>query len=104
MDRVHWSLTAEADLESIFRYIARDSPFYAVRFVERIVHHTKSLADLPERGRIVPEFERNDLRELVFHSYRIIYRLEKGRIYVVSVTHGSMDLVSKARRESWEID
>ncbi len=104
MDRIHWSLTAAADLESILRYIAKDSPFYAASFVERIVQQTGSLAEFPERGRVVPEFGRIDLRELIFHNYRIIYRLVEGHIQVVSVTHGSMDVISKAQRERWEID
>jgi plasmid stabilization system protein ParE len=34
-----------------------------------------SLRALPERGRIVPEFRRPDLREIIVRSYRVIYRV-----------------------------
>jgi len=103
MGRISWSLTAQHDLESIGDYIAKDSPFYAVDFVERILQYVEEVADFQERGRVVPEFARRDLRELIFHNYRVVYQEKGGDISVVSVSHASMDMLRKAKRESWDI-
>jgi plasmid stabilization system protein ParE len=34
------------------------------------------LGPFPQRGRIVPEFEDPAIREILFHSYRVIYHLD----------------------------
>ena len=44
----------------------------ALSDLERLV----ALNTHPERGRVVPEFRQPDLREIVFRSYRIIYRVD----------------------------
>ena len=46
-------------------------------------------------GRLVPEAKRNDVRELIFQNYRIMYLVKTDHIYVVAVIHGSRDLTNK---------
>jgi plasmid stabilization system protein ParE len=46
-----------ADLEGIAGFVGRDSPHFAVLTVERIVKAAERLAELPESGRIVPEYD-----------------------------------------------
>jgi plasmid stabilization system protein ParE len=53
--RVVWTEPAETDLDNRFDYIARDSPIYAERFVDRILDAVVKLAELPRVGRQVPE-------------------------------------------------
>jgi toxin ParE1/3/4 len=68
--RITWSDVAEADL---YDYIARDVPYYAEQFVDRLIEAVSLLKDHPRLGRRVPEAEeREDVRELIFQSYRII--------------------------------
>jgi toxin ParE1/3/4 len=55
--RVAWSEPAVADLVAIHDYIARDSPQYRRRFVERLFAAVEPLESLPQLGRIVPEGE-----------------------------------------------
>jgi len=62
-------------LESIVAYVAPHNADAAERLGNQLLDATFSLADLPERGRVVPEFHLQDLREIVFRSYRIIYRV-----------------------------
>ncbi|MDA8021232.1 MAG: type II toxin-antitoxin system RelE/ParE family toxin [Thermoanaerobaculia bacterium] len=91
--KIVWSDPAVEDLESIHAYILRDSERYARQFVGRIIEAAESLEALPRRGRQVPEArERTDVRELLFQSYRIIYRLETSRVLIVAVIHGSRNL------------
>jgi len=90
--RVEWSEPALEDLENLRSYIARDSPAYARQFIERILEAATRLTAFPELGRLVPEADRPDVRELIFHSYRIVYCLEKDSVFIVTVLHGSRDL------------
>jgi len=90
--RVRWTRTAADDLEEIAGHIAEDAPVAAARFVRRIRHAAHSLAELPERGRRVPELEPLDLRELLQGSYRLIYRVEPKAVFVVTIAHGARDL------------
>ena len=41
----------------------------------------------PEEGRVVPEFSRSDLRELIRGSYRIVYHVEADYVSIVTVFH-----------------
>jgi plasmid stabilization system protein ParE len=51
--RIVWSAPAVADLEAIYDYIARDSPHYASRFVQRLISATEPLESFPNFGRVV---------------------------------------------------
>jgi toxin ParE1/3/4 len=86
--RIVWSRRAAQDLDSITDYIAADSPAYAGVVLKSIVNQTKILAQFPQAGRKVPEFDDKNIRELVVYSYRIIYRLQEDEVLVVAVIHG----------------
>ena len=66
MAQVRWSLTAGNDLQDIEDFIARDSVLHAITFVDRVVESAETLLKTPQFGRMVPEFNRPDLRELIF--------------------------------------
>jgi len=86
--RVVWSGRALADLETIAEYIARDSPAYAAGVVRTVVNHTKTLSRFPRSGRKVPEFDDENIRELLAYSYRVIYRIQDEEILIAAVIHG----------------
>jgi toxin ParE1/3/4 len=86
--RVEWSRRALQDLESISEYIAADSPTYAGIVVKKVVHQTKTLAKFPRAGRKVPEFDDENIRELIVYSYRIIYRLQNEAVVIAAIIHG----------------
>jgi len=86
--RIVWSSRAAQDLDSITEYIAADSPAYAGVVLKNIVNKTRILARFPQAGRKVPEFDDENLRELVVYSYRIIYRLQQDEALIVAVIHG----------------
>ena len=62
MAEVRWTEPALDDLQAIVDFISRDSPAYAAR-----------LATLPRSGTRVPEFDREDIRELTVRPFRIIH-------------------------------
>ena len=96
------SRSARADLEGLVRYIARDNPDAAARVGYELVVHAERLSNFPELGRIVPEFGRADLREIVVRSYRVIYRLRPacGQIQIVRFWHGARGFPRIPREES----
>ena len=86
--RVHWAGIAEEDLKNIILYIAEDSPTNAREIFEKIKEKVSSLNSLPERGRTVPELQDQGIflyRELIHTPWRIIYRIEGRKVYVLSV-------------------
>ena len=99
--KIEWTEPAILDLDSIRNYIARDSEYYADIFVEKIIAAVENLKQFPEIGRIVLEAEEKNIREILFHNYGIIYRIETERILILMVIHGSRDLIRKKPR--WEI-
>lgn len=96
--RVEWSDCARDDLDDLVRYISRDSAFYARLFGERIVLAARRLQHFPESGRMIPEAEDKTLREIIVQGYRVMYRLEAGRVLVLAVMHGSRDVGGMAAK------
>ena len=86
---VIWAETASSDLESIAEYIRRDSEHYAAAFVREVIEAARTLSEMAERGRMVPEFQEENLRELLIRSYRVVYRTEDRRVVILAVIHGA---------------
>ncbi|MCP4487878.1 MAG: type II toxin-antitoxin system RelE/ParE family toxin [Gammaproteobacteria bacterium] len=94
--KIQWSEVAEADIDDIYDYIARDVPYYAELFADKLIEAVDKLEEHPEIGRCVPEAEgRKDIRELILQRYRIIYQVKAESIYIVAVIHGSRDLAGQ---------
>jgi toxin ParE1/3/4 len=92
--QVAWAETAWRDLERIADYIAEDSPGYAAAFVRRGRDRARSLEEMAERGRVVPELEEPAVRELVVGSYRLIYEIEGADVHILGLIHGARDLAA----------
>jgi toxin ParE1/3/4 len=88
MSRVRWSLRSRRDLLEIGRFIGRDDPVAARRWVERLRERARAAAAVPLSGRKTPEFDREDIREVLVRTYRIIYRVREGEIQVLTVIEG----------------
>ena len=93
MVKVVWTEPALQDLEDIGDYIAKDSERYAQEVIRSLFEATFLIKSLPKAGRIVPEFKRNDLRELINGNYRIVYRVvDIYRIDILTVHHSARQL------------
>ena len=93
--RVHWTNNSIGHLLGIYEYIARNSPVYAKRIVDRITRRSEQIADFPMSGRKVPEYEAEDIREIIEKPYRIIYRIKSDQIDILAVIHGARLLPEK---------
>ncbi len=85
--RVHWTNRAKARLKLIHDYINEESPQSALQAVDRITERSMQLNELPNSGRKVPEYQRNDVREILERPYRIIYKIKSDQIDVLTVMH-----------------
>ena len=90
--RVELSPQALLDLEDISDFIARDSPRAALQWVDRLVARAKRVGQHARSGRIVPEIDDPDVREVFLKTYRIIYRVEPRRVLVLTVIEGHRQL------------
>ncbi len=99
---IEWSHRANTDIRDIKAYIAKDSPYYAQRFIERVITSVDKLVDHPKIGRPVPEADdRDDVRELIYQGYRIIYLTLPKKAFIVTILHGSRNLEDEAK--PWDI-
>ena len=98
---IKWTESAINDLEEVAEFIARDSQFYATTVVKEARKAARSLKISAERGRVVPESNSSDIRELFLWKYRLIYKVTSHNVYILAFIHGARDLESlwKRRRE-----
>lgn len=86
--RLRWTLRAVSDLEEIEGYIAADDPKAAARWVSKLMEHAKKAAWTPHAGRVVPELNRVEIRELLLRAYRIVYRIAGEEVHVLTIFEG----------------
>lgn len=91
--KVLWADAAVAQLEAIHDYVSQTSPEYASRIVDRLTKRSVQISAFPFFGRRVPEYELNEVREVIEGSYRIIYLVkeDEGQIEVLAVIHSSRE-------------
>jgi addiction module RelE/StbE family toxin len=87
--RILWTDAALSQLEAIRDYLARTSPDYARRVVERLVDRSEQIATFPRSGRMVPEYEIDEVRQVVESSYRLIYLIKEEQVEILAVFHTS---------------
>jgi plasmid stabilization system protein ParE len=73
--KIIFSAPAIDDLKNIVRFIARDNPQAAAEFGAKLIQSVRHLAAFPRLGRVVPEKNDDNIREIVFKSYRVFYRV-----------------------------
>jgi toxin ParE1/3/4 len=82
---------AEADLEEIGDWIARDDPKRAASFVAEIRARCESLGDTPYAFPLVPQHESRQIRRRAFRDYLLFYRVEPDAIVILHIMHGARD-------------
>ena len=78
-------------VSDIARYIAKDNPGAAERWVNELFDSVARLADFPESGRVVPEVGVRRIREVIFGAYHVIYSV-KDKVEILTVRRGSQRL------------
>lgn len=96
---VKWAEAAANDLDAVADHIAKDSPHYAASLVCEARDAARSLTHLADRGRVVPEWDDANIRELFIGNYRLLYQVTEQIVYVIGFIHGARDL-----RALWKLE
>ena len=86
--RIIWSPLAVDRASEIADYIAQDKPSAAEKWIDTVFSKVEQLKSSPEIGRIRPEINVSQFRELIYGNYRIIYRIETKQISILTIRHG----------------
>lgn len=82
---VEWTRRARRDVLEIGDFIARDKPMAAAGWARRLIDAAERIALFPSYGRVVPEVDRPDIREVILDNYRIVYLVGATRITILTV-------------------
>jgi toxin ParE1/3/4 len=86
--KIIWTPLAIERVSEIAEYIAQDKPSAAENWINTVFSKVENIESAPEIGRFVPEIQNNQFRELLYGNYRIIYRIEKKQISILTIRHG----------------
>ncbi len=89
MGEIRWTARARSDLKAVYDYISADNALVALRVVSRIVSATERLSEYAQSGRVVPEYERSGVREVIVPPYRIAYRVVGAEVRILKVHHSA---------------
>jgi plasmid stabilization system protein ParE len=93
--RVDWAEVARRDLFAIIDYLVERNPDAAAPTIGRLERRAAALKRSPERGRVIPELARLQLREyreLIVPPYRLVYRVSGRRVLVLGVLDSRRNL------------
>ena len=90
--RVIWTDHAQRMLDEALTYITRDSLTAAERLLIEALDAASSLDMFSERGRVVPELNQLNIRELFVQRYRLLYEVAPSEVHILAFVHGARDL------------
>jgi addiction module RelE/StbE family toxin len=90
--KVVWSPLALERVEEIAEYIAAENVEATRILLIDIFSVVGRLRRFPKSGRTVPEVNRKDIREIIFKKYRIVYRVARQQVSILTVRHGKQRL------------
>jgi toxin ParE1/3/4 len=89
------SQLAEIDINEIISYYLQKNKDSALELYKRIKNRILELDNLPNKGRIVPELDKNgihEFRELIEGNYRIVYSIHEMRVHILAVVDSRRNL------------
>jgi plasmid stabilization system protein ParE len=95
MAEIIWTEPALGDLDAIADYIALDNPRAAALLVQCMFKHVGQLSEHPRSGSKVPELKGWRYRQIVEPPCRVLYREEKGRVFILHVVRSERLLRGK---------
>ncbi len=90
--KIIWSPLAIGRVTEIAEYIAIDNPTAAQNWVEQLFNMVKILKSSPKISRVVPELAREEIREILYGNYRIIYHCSVQMVSILTIRHGKQIL------------
>ena len=97
-----WAGHAQSDLRASAEYIRKVSPVAARDFVSAALQAARSLSESPERGRVVPEIDDPEVREIFVGRCRLLSEVHPEAVWVMRILHSNRDLLLALRRRPSE--
>lgn len=66
-------------------YIARDHVPTAIKWARGVFDECEKLRNQPQMGRVVPEFSRPEIREIIHGAYRLVYEVKSSQIDILTI-------------------
>ena len=85
MKPVVWSPNAIESIRNSYNYIYSKSPHNANLVAETLFDLGEKLGLFPEKNPMEPLLNREDIRFFPKWNFKIVYRIEKNRIYILDV-------------------
>lgn len=83
---ISFAESALRDLEEVrVWYTEQEVPDIGARLVTEIFQRVQALADHPDMGRVVPEFDQPFLREFIHSPFRVVYRRDLQRVRIARI-------------------
>lgn len=95
-----WTESAVVDLESIKDYISRDSEYFGMVVAERKFNAVERISEFPGIERMTPEADDPEIKEILVHNYRVIYRIYTDNILILAIVHSARDM---QKLKPWEL-
>lgn len=88
---------AHAEADFAFKWIEQSSPTSAIEWFNGLVDAVGSLSSMPERCVVAPESEEvgQEVRQLFYGKYRILFSIEKQTVFILHVRHGRQKYLAK---------
>ena len=86
--RITWSPLAVDQVMGVIREIAIANPKSAEKWAAGLFARVKRLRSFPQSGRIIRENPSGPHRQLLHGEYRVIYRVARSRVLILTVRHG----------------
>ena len=93
--RLVWTKEALLCLREVEEYISRDNSIAAANFVDKLISLAETIVDNPKKGRVVPELLLENIREILYKNYRIVYLVKKNSLEILTVFEGHQLLKKK---------
>jgi toxin ParE1/3/4 len=90
--KIAWSPLAVERASEIVDYISQDKPLAATNWIDTVFSKVDQLRANPEIGRLVPEINECQFRELIYGNYWIIYHIGTKQISILTIRHGKQIL------------
>ena len=87
--KVKFTPSARTQFLSALSYIRKDKPSATVSFRNKAEKILRRLEDLPETGRIIPEFPELPYREVIISPFRFFYKVKVDTVWIIAVWHGA---------------
>lgn len=84
-----WTKRGDKRLWECERYIALQclDRLTVLNWHNRVLEAVEYLTDFPESGSIVRELHRDDIRQVLVGDYRVIYRVKRRNVEILTVRH-----------------